>query len=118
MQNNFLKSKTKSYQNGEEAHFLLIVSHLQNYRRKEYSKMVGNTWCSEIKLNNLDEKKYNRKLALCLFGMSKKIHFNHNLKKTCKIDYSKSILNYKEYIYKYFENLGFNIGLEILYKLL
>jgi hypothetical protein len=48
------------------------------------------------------------KLALILFGLSY-TEYNHWEKGKVIIDYQSSIDNYKEYIYKYFNNLGYDI---------
>ena len=50
------------------------------------------------------------KLALLLFGISKKdeyVHWRNN--KKYFIDYEKSYENYKEYIFDYFKSIGYDI---------
>ena len=51
-----------------------------------------------------------KKLALLLFGISSKVeHFHQWSKGNVKIDYKKSVENYKTFIFEYFENLGYEI---------
>jgi len=49
------------------------------------------------------------KLALCFFGFHYQKYFHWKIKKNILIDYQKSFQNYQEFIFKYFENLGFEI---------
>ena len=50
-----------------------------------------------------------KKLALILFGISYHEDFNHYSNKNTIIDFRLSYDNYREYIYKYFNNLGYEI---------
>lgn len=55
-----------------------------------------------------------KKLALLLFGISSKVeHFHQWSKGNVKIDYKKSVENYKTFIFEYFENLGYQIDVFI-----
>ena len=49
-----------------------------------------------------------KKIAVLFFGLTCHI-YRHHSGKLKKIDYSLSLNNYQEYIYKYFENLGYQI---------
>ena len=50
-----------------------------------------------------------KKLALLLFGISYREHFHQWSKRNVKIDYKKSLENYKTFIFEYFEKLGYKI---------
>ena len=49
------------------------------------------------------------RLALLLFGNSLGKFKRHNHGTLYNVNYKLSYLNYKKYIYEYFENLGFTI---------
>ena len=50
-----------------------------------------------------------KKLALLLFGISYREYFHWLSKRNVKIDYKKSLENYKTFIFEYFERLGYKI---------
>jgi hypothetical protein len=54
-----------------------------------------------------------KKLALILFGYSKESYYHDNNKKIVNIDYKLSINNYKERIFKYFNDIGYDIDIFI-----
>lgn len=51
------------------------------------------------------------KLALILFGISYAEHIKHWTGKELSINYKTSVDNYKQYLFKYFENLGYDIDI-------
>jgi hypothetical protein len=54
-----------------------------------------------------------KKLALILFGYSKESYYHDNHKRFVNIDYKLSINNYKERIFDYFNDIGYDIDIFI-----
>jgi hypothetical protein len=51
-----------------------------------------------------------KRLALILFGISYQEHLQHHTNAVYNVDFRKSIENYKKFIYKYFQDLNYEIG--------
>ena len=51
------------------------------------------------------------KLALLLFGISKIKKYNHQTGNKYYVDYEKSYENYKQFIFDYFESIGYDIDI-------